>query len=105
LQNKEDDGHDVKRSDRVLTFLGKYSKKRRQWILDDAKLSLSQYLLKIGLIFAFLMADLIFVPSLMQLLIPVSTTFFLTCIIGIILLAYLEKKALDRIIKIRNMLR
>ncbi len=71
-------------------------------MLDDARLSFRDYLVKIGLIFAFMLLDLIFFPSLVQILIPISTDFYVAWAAGGLLLVFVEKKMLDRILPPRK---
>ena len=71
-------------------------------MLDDARLSLRDYLVKIGTIFAFMLIDLIFFPSVVQIFIPISTDFYVAWAAGGLFLVFAEKKMFDRILPPRK---
>jgi len=79
-----------------------YGNRRRRGMLDDARLSLGDYLVKIGLIFVFMLLDLIFFPSVVQIFIPISADFYVAWLAGGLLLVFAEKKMFDRILSPRK---
>jgi hypothetical protein len=80
----------------VLHFLNWYGTRKRRGMQSDARLSLGNYLVKIGLIFAFILIDLVFFPSLIQIFLPISFYFFVAWAVGVIALIFAEKEILDR---------
>lgn len=78
-----------------MSFLHWYGARKRRGMQSDARLSFGKYLVKIGLVFAFILVDLIFFPSLIQVFIPVSFYFFVAWGIGLLILVYTEKEIFD----------
>jgi hypothetical protein len=87
---------------RASRFFVWYGNRRRRGMLDDARLSLREFLAKIGLIFAFMLLDLIFFPSVIQIFIPISTAFYAAWAAGGLLVVFAEKKMFDRILPPRK---
>lgn len=102
LSSENNDDEDQNRDDQKSKtgigpsrFLTWYGNRRRKGMLDDSRLTFSQYLVKIGMIFVFLLVDLIFYPSVIQYFIPMSIVFYIVWGIGGLLLVIAEKKILD----------
>lgn len=67
-------------------------------MLNDARLSLRQYALKLGLILVFILLDLVLFPSAVQFFIPISMSFFVLWAVGLLILVYIEKVAFAKFI-------
>ena len=63
---------------------------------NDATLSFRQFLVKIGLLFMFILVDLIFLPSIIQLFLPISTEFFVVWAVGVLVLFVAEKYLFEK---------
>jgi hypothetical protein len=80
----------------VAGFFDWYGNRKRKAMTNDATLSFRQFLAKIGLLFMFILVDLIFFPSVIQLFLPISTVFFVVWAIGVLVLILGEKYLLEK---------
>jgi hypothetical protein len=86
-------------------FLSWYGNRKRKAMTNDATLSFRQFLVKIGLLFVFILMDLIFFPSLIQIFLPISMAFFIAWAVGGLVLVLAEKYLLERILAPRTSIR
>jgi hypothetical protein len=86
----------AKRRNGVAGFFDWYGSRKRKAMTNDAALSFRQFLVKIGLLFMFILVDLIFFPSIIQLFLPISTEFFVVWAIGALVLIVGEKYLLEK---------
>ncbi len=77
-------------------FLSWYGNRKRKAMANDATLSFRQFLVKIGLLFVFILVDLIFFPSVIQIFLQISMDFFIAWAVGGLILVLAEKYLLEK---------
>jgi hypothetical protein len=106
IQSDDENGARKTKADTGVTrFLSWYGNRKRKAMANDATLSFRQFLVKIGLLFVFILVDLIFFPSLVQIFLPISIDFFIAWAVGGLVLVLAEKYLLERILTPRTSIR